>query len=509
MLKNPKKINTNGFSLIRNQFAISLSLIIITFIMLVVFKENIITMGTRLNYFLFDKFYFIFVICIILTYFVLAFILLNYKLGNYKLGGEKAIPHFNTFQWYVLCITSGVSTGFVLYSVYSPIANSTAPLFYNTPKELKGLTVTFFNWTFPAFAFYSLSIIPLAYYVYKKGLPCVPSTYLSPLIGKHSQGKLGDFLNGASIAIIIVSICVTTIISVNQIAYTLNTIFGFKNLLILKLLLLILIISISFLAFNSHYIKWILTTSILAIILLIFIYCFYLFTGPTYSIANNTFSATNQLFVQSPKTFFELGKFRENFMPYLADSTFFIWTWFCAWTVFMATFVTRISYGRRLRELVFATFIVPSIVLVMWFGLFGTIANQVLFQDPSRYATIMNVPELSLYNLNLILYDNGILYYIINLIMIFLLFLFFITTFDVGLYVINSISTEDRNMFYKNNSIIFYIIIFIITVFIITINSEHIYKYLNNIIILSGFPLVIILTLGAIGFIYQLYKDSK
>jgi choline-glycine betaine transporter len=57
--------------------------------------------------------------------------------------------------------------------------------------------------------------------------------------------------------------------------------------------------------------------------------------------------------------------------------TIFYWAWWISWTPFVGLFIARISRGRTIRQFVTGVLLVPSVVSVIWFGIFGGTAFHV------------------------------------------------------------------------------------------------------------------------------------
>jgi choline-glycine betaine transporter len=55
----------------------------------------------------------------------------------------------------------------------------------------------------------------------------------------------------------------------------------------------------------------------------------------------------------------------------MSSWTIFYWAWWLSWTPFVGMFIARISRGRTIRQFVTGVLLVPSIVSVIWFGIFG------------------------------------------------------------------------------------------------------------------------------------------
>ena len=51
--------------------------------------------------------------------------------------------------------------------------------------------------------------------------------------------------------------------------------------------------------------------------------------------------------------------------------TVFYWAWWVSWTPFVGTFIARISRGRTIRQFVIGVLLVPCLVSLVWFAIFG------------------------------------------------------------------------------------------------------------------------------------------
>ncbi len=62
---------------------------------------------------------------------------------------------------------------------------------------------------------------------------------------------------------------------------------------------------------------------------------------------------------------------------WLSAWTVFYWAWWISWTPFVGMFIARISRGRTIREFVTGVLLVPSLVSLVWFAIFGGAAINV------------------------------------------------------------------------------------------------------------------------------------
>ena len=56
---------------------------------------------------------------------------------------------------------------------------------------------------------------------------------------------------------------------------------------------------------------------------------------------------------------------------WLSSWTIFYWAWWISWTPFVGMFIARISRGRTIRQFVTGVMLVPSVVSLIWFAIFG------------------------------------------------------------------------------------------------------------------------------------------
>ena len=106
---------------------------------------------------------------------------------------------------------------------------------------------------------------------------------------------------------------------------------------------------------------------VLAIALALFVFL----VGPTVFILNlvptSLGSYIQDLAMMSARTGAEGGKTND----WLQSWTVFYWAWWLSWTPFVGMFIARISRGRTIRQFVSGVLLVPSLVSLVWFCIFG------------------------------------------------------------------------------------------------------------------------------------------
>ena len=56
---------------------------------------------------------------------------------------------------------------------------------------------------------------------------------------------------------------------------------------------------------------------------------------------------------------------------WLSSWTVFYWAWWISWTPFVGMFIARISRGRTIKQFVVGVLLIPSVVSLVWFAIFG------------------------------------------------------------------------------------------------------------------------------------------
>jgi choline-glycine betaine transporter len=107
---------------------------------------------------------------------------------------------------------------------------------------------------------------------------------------------------------------------------------------------------------------------VLALVLAVFVFV----VGPTVFILDLVPTAVGSYFqdlaMMSARTDAAGG---DAMQEWLSGWTIFYWAWWVSWTPFVGMFIARISRGRTIRQFVTGVLLVPSLVSLVWFAIFG------------------------------------------------------------------------------------------------------------------------------------------
>ena len=107
---------------------------------------------------------------------------------------------------------------------------------------------------------------------------------------------------------------------------------------------------------------------VLAVLLAIIVFI----GGPTLFILNIIPSAIGNFIDELPAMASRTAAVgNQDMAQWLSSWTIFYWAWWISWTPFVGMFIARISRGRTIRQFVTGVMLVPSVVSLIWFAIFG------------------------------------------------------------------------------------------------------------------------------------------
>ncbi|WP_394241076.1 BCCT family transporter [Vibrio astriarenae] len=380
---------------------------------------------------------------LLLANFVIGLYLAFGRTGSVRLGGIDA-PEITTFKWISIILCTLLAGGGVFWAAAEPIAHyvTAPPLFGGaSPAEtaINALSQSFLHWGFLAWAILGcLSTIVLMHLHYDKGLPLQPRTLLYPIFGQRViTGRLGNVVDTACI----IAVAAGTIGPIGflglQISYALNALFGLPDSFVTQSLVILFAMAMYTFSALSGVSKGIQIISRYNILLSVFLIGFILLFGPTSFIVDG--------YVQG------VGSMVDNFVVmalYRADTewlswwTVFFWGWFIGYGPMMAIFITRISRGRTIRQLVMSVSIVAPLVTCFWFTAIGGSGLAFEIANPGVISTAFegfNLPAVLLAITSQLPFSTPI-----ALLFLLLTTTFIVTTGDSMTYTISMVISGDK-----------------------------------------------------------------
>jgi choline/carnitine/betaine transport len=267
----------------------------------------------------------------------------------------------------------------MFYGVAEPMYHYVAPppgtVDGQTPEAIQtAMATSLFHWTLHPWAMYAVVGIAMAYGTYRLGRKQLISTIFTSLFGSRTvEGPVGKMINILAIFATLFGTAASLGLGALQIGSGLAFNGWVDNLATPVLVGIVAVLTACFIASAlsgiRRGIQWLANINmVLAVVLAIIVFI----AGPTLFILNLVPAAigdyARDLAEMSSRTE-AVGD--EALRTWMSGWTVFYWAWWVSWTPFVGMFIARISRGRTIRQFVTGVLLVPSIVSVIWFAIFG------------------------------------------------------------------------------------------------------------------------------------------
>ena len=299
------------------------------------------------------------------------------RYGNIPLGRDDEKPEFRTISWVAMMFSAGMGIGLMFYGVSEPVSHFVSPPpgtggEGNAEAAQNAMATTMFHWTLHPWAIYAVVGLAIAYGVYRKGRLQLISSAFEPLIGHHANGPWGKVIDMLAIFATLFGSAASLGLGALQIRSGLQIVAGIgevgNGILVVIIGILTVAFVVSAVTGVAKGIQWLSNINmVLAIALALFVFL----VGPTVFILNliptSIGTYVQNIAMMSARTSAEGPATSE----WLQSWTIFYWAWWLSWTPFVGMFIARISRGRTIRQFVSGVLLVPSLVSLVWFAIFG------------------------------------------------------------------------------------------------------------------------------------------
>lgn len=411
-----------------------------------IFPEAVNKILNDIKAFIFVNLNWVYVWSVTIFVLFLLFLMVS-KFGDIKLGRNDSSPDYSFFSWISMLFAAGMGIGLMYFSVSEPMQHYTNEIFaknsyVNAAKNAQ--LYTFFHWGIHAWAIYGLVGLALSYFAYRYKLPLSLRSCLYPLLKDRIQGNWGNAIDVFALCSTFFGITTTLGFGVVQVNSGLE-ILGIvpSTDFIYQVFIVVILVSISVFSATTGVDKGVRILSNINIGVVILLMVFVLFLGPTvYLIGSFTEGIGNYI-----SNFFSLTfnthVYEEESLPWFYNWTILYWAWWISWSPFVGLFIAKISKGRTIREFIAAVLILPSIFNFMWMSVFG---NSAIWLDShvaeGALSALATDPDSLMFRfLEYLPLTKLISFMVIGIIMIF-----FVTSADSGMFVMNSIATKNAKI---------------------------------------------------------------
>ena len=368
------------------------------------------------------------------------------SLGNIKLGNDEEEPEFGFLSWLAMLFAAGMGVGLMFFGVAEPLTHYLSDITTGTAehKQQEALLHTLFHWGIHAWAVYGTIALALAYFGFRYKLPLALRSCFYPLLKERINGKLGDLIDIMALLATLFGVITTLGFGASQLGAGLHQLGWIsENSFSLQMVVIVVVMSLAIFSAISGVGKGVKILSELNLTLAFCLLIFVLVVGPTLyllsAFSDNIGTYLSNLIQLSFKTYV----YEQEHTGWFSGWTILYWAWWCSWAPFVGLFIARISKGRTIREFIFGVLVVPSLFGVLWFTVFGNTA--IWLNDGEAAGTLgqmISSPETLLFKFLDYLPLSGVT----GLVSLVVISLFFITSADSGIYVLNNIASRDKSL---------------------------------------------------------------
>lgn len=368
------------------------------------------------------------------------------SLGNIKLGNDEEEPEFGFLSWLAMLFAAGMGVGLMFFGVAEPLTHYLSDITGGTAehKQQEALLHTLFHWGIHAWAVYGTIALALAYFGFRYKLPLALRSCFYPLLKERINGKLGDFIDIMALLATLFGIITTLGFGASQLGAGLHQLGWIsENSFSLQMIVIAVVMSLATFSAISGVGKGVKILSELNLTLAFCLLIFVLVAGPTLyllsAFSDNIGTYLSNLVQLSFKTYV----YEQEHTGWFSGWTILYWAWWCSWAPFVGLFIARISKGRTIREFIFGVLVIPSMFGILWFTVFGNTA--IWLNDGEAAGTLgqmISSPETLLFKFLDYLPLSGVT----GLVSLVVISLFFITSADSGIYVLNNIASRDKSL---------------------------------------------------------------
>ncbi len=382
---------------------------------------------------------------LLVTFFLIFQLALAFsKMGDIRLGADNSEPQYGFFSWIAMLFAAGMGIGLMYYGVAEPMSHYVEPALpeetVNPAKEAQ--LATFFHWGLHAWGIFGVMGLILAYFSFRYKLPLAVRSGLYPILRERISGPIGDVVDVFTLVSTFFGIATSLSLGVVQ----LNA--GLEHLGILserslafQSLIIVVVTGAAITSAVAGMNKGVKRLSELNLLMTIVLVLFVLALGPTTFLFSALSEGIGNYINQFADLSFKTFAFEKDGRSWFTNWTVMYWAWWISWAPFVGLFIARISRGRTIREYILAVLFVPSLFIFLWMTVFG---NGAIWIDQHQAAGALSALAGNADVLLFAFFEQFPLATALCVLALIMVVIFFITSADSGILVMNSIASGNK-----------------------------------------------------------------
>ena len=427
--------------------------------------------------------------------------------GRIPLGRDGEAPEFRTVSWVAMMFSAGMGIGLMFYGVSEPLSHYVSP----PPGTAEGesaeavrtaMATTLFHWTLHPWAIYAVVGLAIAYGTFRRGRRQLISAAFTPLIGRRrAEGPAGKVIDVLAIFATLFGSAASLGLGALQIGSGVEILGWAGTVGNGVLVAIIAVLTAAFVASAvsgvAKGIQWLSNTNmVLAVVLALFVFV----AGPTVFILNLLPEAIGAYFSDLGEM---VGRTEASggdaMATWLRGWTVFYWAWWISWTPFVGLFIARISRGRTIRQFVTGVLLVPSVVSLVWFAVFG--GAGIAAQQGGTDVAGQSTSEGQLFGV----LEEYPLATVMTVLVMLLVAIFFVSGADAASIVMGSLS-ERGTLHPSKRTVVFWgVVMGAVAAIMLLVGGDDALTGLQNLTIIAALPFALVM----VGMAVALAKDLR
>ena len=299
------------------------------------------------------------------------------RFGKARLGEADELPEFREISWVGMLFCAGVGAGLLYWCATEWAYYYDAPPFAAEPRSVEAQewasTYGLFHWGFTAWAFYCLPAVAIAYPYYRKKLDILRfSVSCHWFLKDNDHGPLARSIDFLFMIALLGGAASSLGFSTPMIAACIAWLFDIDPGDTLEIAVVGLCIVLFALSVWLGLKKGIKRLSDINVLLAFGLLLFILVVGPTAFLLKTSLNSVGLMADNFLRMSFWTDPFTES--GFVESWTIFYWAWWIAFAPYVGLFVTRISRGRTIRQVIFGMLIWGSLGSWLFYMVMGNYA---------------------------------------------------------------------------------------------------------------------------------------
>jgi len=429
------------------------------------------------------------------------------KYGNIKLGKNDSKPEYSFFSWVSMLFAAGMGIGLMYFSVAEPMQHYSNEIFsgsHYVNQAKSAQLYTFFHWGIHAWAIYGIVGLSLAYFSYRYKLPLSLRSCLYPLLKNKINGRWGNAIDVFALCSTFFGITTTLgfgVVQINSGLQILNIVPD--NSFTYQVIIVSILVTLSIISAVTGVDKGVKLLSNINIISVVALLLFVLALGPTVYLIGSFTEGLGSYINNFFNLTFGTHVYEEETLPWFYNWTILYWAWWISWSPYVGLFIAKISKGRTIREFIAAVLILPTMFNFIWMSVFG---NSAIWFDlhiaNGALSTLADNPDALMFRF----LEYLPLTRVISFLVIAIIIIFFVTSADSGIFVMNGIATRNARISPKWQTAAWGILLAVMALFLLNAGGL---TALQSMTLVTALPFSVIVLLFIVSLVKALTIDRN